>query len=79
LIDNGCEFTNKKFIKFCKAKDIILLHGRPRNPQTQGAVERYNRMIKDLIKTKFIKNQALGLDFNISKELEYANNVYNNI
>ena len=36
-------------------------------------------MIKDLIKTKFIKNQALGLDFNISKELEYANNVYNNI
>ena len=28
--------------------------------------EKTNRTIKDLIKTKFIQNQVLGLDFNIS-------------
>ena len=32
--DNGGEFHNKLFKNYCKNNDIILLHGRPRYPQT---------------------------------------------
>ena len=40
LTDNGGEFINKLFKTYCNKNDIILIHGRPRHPQTQGAVER---------------------------------------
>ena len=48
LTDNGSEFINKKFKKFCKKNYITLIHGRARHPQTQGAIERYNRTIVQL-------------------------------
>ena len=33
LTDYGAEFINKKFKKYCKSKDIILIHGRFRHPK----------------------------------------------
>ena len=65
LTDNGGEFMNKDIKKYCKKKGIELIHCRPRHPQTQGAVERYNRTIKDLLKTTFIEYENKGLEFDI--------------
>ena len=33
LTDNGLEFYKNDFKKFCKKNSILLLHGRPRQPQ----------------------------------------------
>lgn len=77
LTDNGGEFRNKKFKKYCNKKDIILLYGSPRHPQTQGAVERYNRTIKNLLKNIFIEKDINGETFNLQKDLDNAINIYN--
>ena len=60
LTDNGGEFINKLFKTYCNKNDIILIHGRPRHPQTQGAVERYNRTIKELIKNIYCINKIIS-------------------
>ena len=45
--DNGREFKNRKMSEFCKANNIKQVHGAPRNPSTQGLVERNNRTVKE--------------------------------
>ena len=77
LTDNGGEFNNKDFKNYCKKKGIELIHGKPRHPQTQGAVERYNRTIKDLRKTTFFEYEKKGLKFDIKNELIKSLNIYN--
>ena len=78
LTDNGGEFINNEFKKFCKKLHIQLLHGRPHHPQTQGAVERYNRTIKDLLKNRYLELEYKGYKFILSEELEKAIEIYNN-
>lgn len=46
--DKGGEFVNKEFQKFCENKGITLIHGAPRHPQSQGAVEAFNNTFKKL-------------------------------
>ena len=45
--DNGGEFKSKKMSEFCKENNIKQVHGAPRNPSTQGLVERNNRTVKE--------------------------------
>ena len=78
LIDIGGEFINNEFKKFCKKLHIQLLHGRPNHPQTQGAVERYNKAIKDFLKNRYLELEYKGYDFILSEELEKAVEIYNN-
>ena len=54
LTGKWVEFINKKFNKFWVKNDIVLLHGRTRHPQTQGAIERYNRTIKEYLTNMYI-------------------------
>ena len=46
LPDNGGEFRNKNMENLCKRHKIKFVHGAPRNPSTQGQVERNNSTIK---------------------------------
>ena len=39
----------------------------------------YHRTIKGLLKKKFAEINNSGGDFNLSEELEKANNIYNNL
>jgi transposase InsO family protein len=43
--DNGKEFTSNEFKDFCLSRDIQIIHGRPRHPQSQGQVERCNQTV----------------------------------
>ena len=54
--DNGGEFISNEFKLFCLENGIKIIHGSFHHPQSQGAVERYNRNIIDkLIFFSFIK------------------------
>ena len=77
LTDNGYEFINNKFKKFCKKLSINLLHGRARHLQTQGAIERYNRTIKDYLKNIYFENDKNGIIFDLNKEIENSLDIYN--
>ena len=77
LTDNGSEFINNKFKKFCKKLSINLLHGRARHLQTQGAIERYNRTIKDYLKNIYFENDKNGIIFDLNKEIENSLDIYN--
>ena len=47
--DNGTEFKNSVLTEFCKQKKIKQIFGTPYNPQHQGAVEVFNRTVKDFL------------------------------
>lgn len=48
--DNGREFTAGIIKELgCLWKDLVLVNGRPRHPQSQGSVERSNASVKDSI------------------------------
>ena len=73
-LDNGKEFRNKKLSKFLKDKNVIELHGLPRNPHSQGACERvYQTITKDLI-SKILEKSAY--DYNKLK-IDYKNIIFN--
>lgn len=51
--DNGKEFTNSTFSSLCKSFKIKLIHSRPRHPQSNGQVERFNQTLTRYL-SKFI-------------------------
>ena len=50
LTDNGLEFKNSEIENFCKKENIILKHGAPYNPTTQGCVKRLNQSLINKLK-----------------------------
>jgi len=43
--DNGAEFANGLLESFCEEMNILVIHGRPRHPQSQGQIERFNQTV----------------------------------
>ena len=56
--DNGGEIKNKNMKNLCETHNIKLVHGAPRNPSTQGQVERNNSTVKVNI-TNVLKEKDL--------------------
>lgn len=54
------------------------MNGKPRHPQTQGAIERYNRTIKDNLINTFIEADEMGMNFDLNKEIINSLDIYNN-
>eukprot|EP00253_Pinus_taeda_P030683 PITA_30683 len=46
--DNGGEYVNKKFIKFCTKNEIQMQHIVPYTPQQNGVDERKNHTLKEM-------------------------------
>ena len=48
--DNGSEFTASVITELKSLwPDLIIVHGKPRHPQSQGSVERLNCDVKDML------------------------------
>ena len=56
--DNGKEFSNQLLFSTLAVKlpSIKIIHGKPRHPESQGAVERANRGVKDALFTMMFDN-----------------------
>ncbi|XP_070183106.1 uncharacterized protein [Littorina saxatilis] len=66
--DNGAEFCAKVITELKELwPDLVLVHGKPRHPQSQGSVERANSDIKDMMTTWMADNSTtnwtVGLKF----------------
>ncbi|CAF0967028.1 unnamed protein product [Brachionus calyciflorus] len=67
-MDNGGEFV-ARIIRELKLiwKDMVIVHGKPRHPQSQGSIERANADVKNMLcmwmKDNYSKNWSLGLKF----------------
>ena len=73
--DNGKEFCNSLFNKYCIDSGIKHICERPYHPQSQGYVESFNKELKRLLETKYLEDQK---NFNINTELQEIINIYNN-
>ena len=47
--DNGTEFRNKDVERYLEEKDIKFIHGRLYHPESQGAVEAFNKTVQDYL------------------------------
>lgn len=56
--DNGLEFCAAAIQELCEAFGVEMKHGQVGNPQTQGAVERHNREVKDIIRRLLLACQT---------------------
>jgi transposase InsO family protein len=56
--DNGKEFVNKDFDEICDRYKIRHVRGRPRHPQTQGQVERFNQTITRKLQTCMFESKS---------------------
>ena len=57
--DNGSEFT-AQVVKDLKSMwpELVMVHGKPRHPQSQGSVERANADIKDMLTAWLADNET---------------------
>lgn len=58
--DNGGEFVNHVIESLITSwhKDIQIVHGRPRHPQTQGVIERAHRTLEQKLATQLDSSTA---------------------
>lgn len=57
--DNGKEFKNALLREYLVSKNILIVHGRPRNPKSQGQVERVNQTIKRWLAKKLYNSKTI--------------------
>ena len=57
--DNDREFVNNIIHSIAKEwpGDVVIVNGRPRNPQCQGQVEQGNSMVEKLIRARLFEHK----------------------
>lgn len=66
--DNGREFVNTIITELKTLwPDCVIVHGRPRHPQSQGSIERSNQDIENMLRAWMVDNNSkkwsIGLEF----------------
>ena len=60
--DNGKEFIAEVILILCQRWDVTIINGRPYHPQSQGSVERANRVAKDKLRA-LLSCRPVGYDW----------------
>ena len=66
---------NYQIEEYLKGKNIKYIHGNPYNPNSQGEVKLFHKVIKDSLYCMYADNPD---SFNIKDYLEKVNKKYNN-
>ena len=61
ILDNGKQFDNPKFQKFCQDLGVKNHYSSPRHPQANGQIEVTNRNLLKIIKTRLEGQRGHGL------------------
>ena len=72
-MDNGGEFISNKFKLFCIDNNIKIINGCPRHPQSQGAVESFNKYIISKLQCFKLEEKK---HFNINKAIDNVIKIY---
>ena len=56
--DNGKEFTNKTLNAYLEGIDVKHLYGSPYHPQSQGAIEAFNKTVQNLCQQHMIMQRT---------------------
>ncbi|KAF9761072.1 Transposon Tf2-11 polyprotein [Nosema granulosis] len=75
--DNGKEFINSEMTALQEKFSFVFKHSRPRHPQTQGQVERFNQTLSRYLQ-KHIFEEGFGCDMDIKHWLKHLNVVMYN-
>ena len=72
--DNGAEFKNKLIKSYWEGKGINFVNGTPGHPQSQGAIEAFNKTVQNfLILAKDAQKDNFNLEHSIADFLMYYN------
>jgi len=74
--DEGSEFTNKEFVKYCFEKEIELFFVK-NDSHKMGIINRFHRTLKDKLKKHFIANDSYNWIDAIDKIILNYNNTVN--
>lgn len=77
--DNGSEFISESFRKLLEDKGIKQVLGTAGHPQTQGGVERFNGILKRLIKMEYLHTGTRDWAKNLPLFLRNYNNSYQRV
>jgi len=69
--DNGGEYVNKKFIKFCTKNGIQMQHVITYTPQQNGVDEKKNHTLKEMVNC-MLQSKGISLNFWV-EEINYEN------
>ena len=72
--DNGTEFVNRFVTDACSRFNVVVVHGRPYHPQSQGQVENLNRRVKNCLRhflLQYPEDERCDVWPSIVKEIEY--------
>ena len=75
--DNGTEFRNKDVEGYLEAKDIKFIHRRPYHPESQGAVEAFNKTVQDYLSDCYENDKIDGIEWDLRLTLSGFLNFYN--
>ena len=65
--DNGAEFKNKLIKSYWEGKGIHFVNGAPGHPQSQGAIEAFNKTVQNfLILAKDAQKDKFNLEHSIA-------------
>ena len=74
--DEGSEFTNKEFVKYCLEKNIELFFVK-NDSHKMGIINRFHRTLKDKLKKHFITNDSYNWIDDIDKIIFNYNHTVN--
>ena len=67
--DNGKEFTNKTLNVYLEGIDVKHLYGSPYHPQSQGAIESFNKTVQKSLYATYGNEKDEELDWDLEMNL----------
>ena len=75
--DNGKEFTNKTLNAYLEGIDVKHLYGSPYHPQSQGAIEAFNKTVQKSLLAAYDNAKDEKLDWDLEMNLFNFLHYYN--